>query len=651
MRHFHAKRLDERALINLPIPLPSIPIINPIITPLIAGVPTTHHTTSTPTPSSQPPAQQPTTTPSSPTPTSPQQEPAPASPSSQPSSGESSSSGSASNGGGNSGGSGNANSGSSDGNTGSSGSGSSGSSDTSGNTSGNNGSNNNGSQNQSPSNSTPSNPSSDTSPSSSPDSTNPSNTNNASPVSGSTTDSNGNVASPTASSVPNGALANLASNPSGSTSSDGTSGGSADGSASTNGASGSGTLSASGSNPSSLGSGSSGTGSTPGGGNNSVSGGGDSSGAGGSGAEGSAKHHGLSTGGIVAIVVITSILACIALFCVLRRKSISKRVARRNHWFRRTSASYGGIAISSEKYFADNRVSKRSSFGTNFDNGQRPPSVEEFTWSSSPHSSAHPSETTQILGNVAVPPIAPTAWTPAAPLIRSNSIGSDDSHSTERVRSDSQASQYLEAPYKVGIPDFPSPISVRPFSPSESWNFPQPPADDFRRQSELILAQKLQGSATSFALNVPPSSINQSQSRLSLAAPSVNRASVSDVTDGYMTANDYEASSEIENPFDDFNSVKTDTTNEEHFLSSEIIKRPFVPSMDDEMKVDVGDEVRIKQKFDDGWVFGEKISGEDVGKKGLFPVDCLRGTNVDLPAFLAAKRLSSYGAFERFDAM
>ncbi|KAJ3519998.1 hypothetical protein NM688_g9221 [Phlebia brevispora] len=37
-RHLH---LEERApaLINLPLPIPSIPILNPIITPLIAGTP------------------------------------------------------------------------------------------------------------------------------------------------------------------------------------------------------------------------------------------------------------------------------------------------------------------------------------------------------------------------------------------------------------------------------------------------------------------------------------------------------------------------------------------------------------------------------------------------------------------------------------
>ena len=57
------------------------------------------------------------------------------------------------------------------------------------------------------------------------------------------------------------------------------------------------------------------------------------------------------------------------------------------------------------------------------------------------------------------------------------------------------------------------------------------------------------------------------------------------------------------------------------------------------MAVAPGDQVRIRRRFDDGWAYAEKLSGE---ARGLFPIDCLRSQDQDLSSFLAAKRLSSY---------
>ncbi|KZT11865.1 uncharacterized protein LAESUDRAFT_623250, partial [Laetiporus sulphureus 93-53] len=76
-----------------------------------------------------------------------------------------------------------------------------------------------------------------------------------------------------------------------------------------------------------------------------------------------------------------------------------------------------------------------------------------------------------------------------------------------------------------------------------------------------------------------------------------------------------------------------------HFARVETIRRPFVPTMDDEMSVLPGETVRMLLRFDDGWAYAEKVGS---GRRGLIPIDCLRMPEEDLPAFLASKRLSSY---------
>jgi hypothetical protein len=83
------------------------------------------------------------------------------------------------------------------------------------------------------------------------------------------------------------------------------------------------------------------------------------------------------------------------------------------------------------------------------------------------------------------------------------------------------------------------------------------------------------------------------------------------------------------------------------FTGIEVIRRPFTPTLDDELSVLPGDRVRILQVFDDGWAFVEKMVGasfarNDRNDRGLIPVDCLREAGQALPTFLAQKRVSSY---------
>lgn len=76
-----------------------------------------------------------------------------------------------------------------------------------------------------------------------------------------------------------------------------------------------------------------------------------------------------------------------------------------------------------------------------------------------------------------------------------------------------------------------------------------------------------------------------------------------------------------------------------HFAPIETIRRPFMPTNGDEIRVEPGDTVRVVRRFDDGWAYAENRNS---GLRGLFPIDCLRDANQDLPEFLAEKQLGGY---------
>jgi hypothetical protein len=101
--------------------------------------------------------------------------------------------------------------------------------------------------------------------------------------------------------------------------------------------------------------------------------------------------------------------------------------------------------------------------------------------------------------------------------------------------------------------------------------------------------------------------------------------------------NDLGASSA--NPFSDPNASSSAPNLNSEFAPVETIKRPFAPSLDDELAVTPGDFVRVVKVFDDGWAYVEKIGAS---ARGLIPLDCMRDAGQDLPAFLASKRVSSY---------
>ncbi|EJF63211.1 hypothetical protein DICSQDRAFT_25521, partial [Dichomitus squalens LYAD-421 SS1] len=163
-------------------------------------------------------------------------------------------------------------------------------------------------------------------------------------------------------------------------------------------------------------------------------------------------------------------------------------------------------------------------------------------------------------------------------------------------------------------------FSVRPFSPSETWSFPKPPTDnESGRVASAILSGSLRSSTQGSAFfTAEDAQTPEVEAKNPFADP--------------------------ENPFADLfearpGSATTQDSTPAHFAPIEMVRRPFVPTVHDEIAVDVGDQVRVIRRFDDGWAVVENVT---TGVRGLIPIDCLRAVEEELPAFLAKKRISSY---------
>ncbi|KAF9564196.1 hypothetical protein CPC08DRAFT_631737 [Agrocybe pediades] len=173
-------------------------------------------------------------------------------------------------------------------------------------------------------------------------------------------------------------------------------------------------------------------------------------------------------------------------------------------------------------------------------------------------------------------------------------------------------------------------MSVRPFSPSESFAFPKPPDPVGDRNS----AYSRPSSSGTYAIRnivVPPTP----------ALPTaVILSPINKVIDPFAD----------NNPFDDPVGAPPSSASTGEFAEIEFIRRPFYPTLPDEVAVRPDDPVRIIQAFDDGWALIEKVRlDQPMGRaqqneniKGLIPIDCLREPGQDLPSFFAAKRVSSY---------
>ncbi|KAG6864887.1 hypothetical protein C0991_006574, partial [Blastosporella zonata] len=324
------------------------------------------------------------------------------------------------------------------------------------------------------------------------------------------------------------------------------------------------------------------------------------------------NSSGLSSGAIAGIVVVLVLILLAIAVIIFRKRHIHRRTERWNQWWARagsgwSSDSDGGSPGSPNR--SNGRASARSSFATTFDYAQTP--RRSMSFGDVP---PLPPMAELRRGNDELPLFSPNSAIADSPILvtfdRSQVPGAASSRtSVHSVESHISGAQYIYVPH--GILDgqgVTTPMSVRPFSPSESFAFPKPPT----KQSGDWSSSRPLSSNTFY-------SASQSITDSAPAVPS--------------------------NPFSD------PVLPFAEFAELESIRRPFASTRDDELSVSVSDSVRVLKLFDDGWALVEKLpSFEDLLKKeydstssvqGLIPIDCFRAEGQDLSSFFSEKRVAS----------
>ncbi|KAJ3564316.1 hypothetical protein NP233_g8372 [Leucocoprinus birnbaumii] len=418
-------------------------------------------------------------------------------------------------------------------------------------------------------------------------------------------------------------------------------------------------------------------------------GGGSGGGNGGSGIEGAgaSQNHGLTKGAIAGIVVVVILAAIGVTVVLLRRRLRSRRTERRNNWFfsrNRTSQTYGdrahgdlgisGGRAGSGGRSAGQRRSVRSSFETTVDHSVTPRLDMDFDIPALPPMAEL--RGTPMLVNLDSP-VSPVNGVRAPEINITTTPQSRFSVGTVSSLSSDGQGQWLVVNRDTLAPEVGTPMSVRPFSPTESFAFPKPPTEkssgDWGSQfSRPASAHTLNASFNSGvrspsshalgvgiteeevpALPIPSPAANpfNDPDPIALHAAAVVALGVGQGTPANI---DVAAANKIQDPFAD-PTFPPEPLNPSpvhpEFMEIETIRRPFIPTLDDELGVELGDKVRIMQMFDDGWALVEKnpvygkASVKGKGKqpeKGLIPIDCFRDHGLELSQFIASKRVSSY---------
>ncbi|KAF8799972.1 hypothetical protein BYT27DRAFT_7342716 [Phlegmacium glaucopus] len=368
-------------------------------------------------------------------------------------------------------------------------------------------------------------------------------------------------------------------------------------------------------------------------------------------------HH-ISSGGIAAIVVVLLLFLFLIVF-LLRRRSRLQRAERKNRWWfatNRTSQTYGDIATAG--IMPAGTQTARSSFVTSVDHSE------------SAHSqSAHPSLT------YIIPPFPPAM----AEMGRGNAsrpaliinTQDDDNQPYNDVRfsiGSTGSGQYLfvHSRNSSDPQGGNTPMSVRPFSASESFAFPKPPEPAAGSVGGPSSATSAKFSVTSSNAGVSPPGIPVIPT-IPLTTPPTPPAK------GYPSPTATNMARPVDpfadnNPFEDSNAGPSIVYSTVGLSDIEVVRRPFVPTLPDELAVNPDDHVRVLQSFDDGWALVERASNgserasqdsqrasqgshgngrQDAGsnRKGLIPIHCLREPGQELPAFTAPKRVSSCGEY------
>ena len=323
---------------------------------------------------------------------------------------------------------------------------------------------------------------------------------------------------------------------------------------------------------------------------NGPTGGGDGPGDGGGGGSGNGANSsgGRSLGpGIIAAIIIGIALVLALLVFFLRKRAKKRQAVQRRRWL---SNGEKGPRTTFRSSFGDLRA---STFGYNPEADNDNP---DNTRNSGPFSDwmVVPSPTPQMIQ--VTPPAIAVHSTGRNSRNSQFSIGSSESGGT-----DGSEIQWVQVRPDVGINDnisptsqfcLPSPISVRPFTPTESWSFPKPPVsrDGTRAHTR---ESKGQLSSNPFADPVPQPS--------SSAVPPL----------------------------------------------AEVVRRNFEPTAEDELAVEIGDEVSVLRTFDDGWAKVKMLRRNESiksvqGLEGLIPVDCLRPKGSKSPFLVDTNTKSQY---------
>ncbi|KAN0074615.1 hypothetical protein V8E55_011664 [Tylopilus felleus] len=337
----------------------------------------------------------------------------------------------------------------------------------------------------------------------------------------------------------------------------------------------------------------------------------------------------LSVGAVAGITVVCLFFLLALVLLVVRRRLIAHRLElRKQWWFSRNFSGHSFTSRSARSPAGSNgeapasRLSARSSFATNFDQGL-------MLRIDSPSLGLIPE----------FPPTAEVRERNSVLISTGGAVARRESMNSMLSNGSDPDAQYLTLSTGQNNLEPSTPMSVRPFSPSESFAFPKPPAPPSSTVNSFFLAgspapASPQSSATTLVHLSTPPRVFMTDLPLVSAPVSLNPQN----STPSITLSPFIATANLSvDPFMD--------PPKPEFLGVEVIRRPFTPSLNDEMAVLPGDRVRIIRVFDDGWAFVDKVAGTggERHERGLIPVDCFRDVDQALPSFLAENRVS-YGS-------
>lgn len=360
---------------------------------------------------------------------------------------------------------------------------------------------------------------------------------------------------------------------------------------------------------------------------------------------------------LIAVIIVVAILV-LAFLCLLGVRTFYKqrrgrRLKRWVSWKQRAKALgfFGLDGVADEKDTASSRA-------TSYRPGRVRVSDLEGAYRVTPGSlsdTRNSSSTLSSLGTLLPTASAAHRISDGSSRFSFTSQDTQTTHMSDAIRSSVSSAQCIS--YPAMQPDKAcdaqlSPISVSPWTPSERWQFPKPPEPN-GATSPPIAANSLGGHTMTTERSGSPDSYSDDKTIRRLSDPFADPTTISSTGssrhDSVLSMarsdsaafSDYAASHHI--------SLISTTSSEISALTNisdsaagimDTIKRSFEPRSRDELTIARGDQICIRKRFDDGWLYVEKTS---TAEKGFIPQDCLRGANEPLPVYLT-KRYSCYNA-------